>query len=166
MNDLTVTVTGWVATDPKLHVVPSGADLVSFRLASTSRFFDRGTNAWVDRDTEWFTVRVFRAAAQLILRSIRKGQPIVVVGRLHTNEWTAEKGQRTDLVIDAQTVGHDLTRGVAEFSRAVVKEEPADAHERANDEPIEEVEVEDVAADAEVVDPEVEDAKELEPAPF
>ena len=143
MNDLTVTVTGWVATDPKLHVVPSGADLVSFRLASTSRFFDRPNNQWVDRDTEWFTVRVFRAAALLVERSIRKGQPIVVVGRLHTNEWKADTGQRTDLVIDAQTVGHDLTRGVGTFTRAVVDAGPA-AAEPAVDEPIEEGEVHDV----------------------
>lgn len=156
MNDLTVTITGWVATDPKIHVVPSGTDLVSFRLASTSRFFDRAHNKWVDRDTEWFTVRVFRVAAQLVLKSIRKGQPIVVVGRLHTNEWKAETGMRTDLVIDAQTLGHDLTRGVADFARAVVDAEEA-TEEPAADAPIEEAEVAvDDAADEKV----------LEDAPF
>lgn len=120
MNDLTVTVTGWVATDPKLHVVRGGTDLVSFRLASTSRYFDRSTDAWVDRDTQWFTVRIFRAAAVLVERSVKKGQPVVVVGRLHTNEWNADSGPRVDLVIDAATVGHDLTRGVGDFRRAVV----------------------------------------------
>jgi single-strand DNA-binding protein len=162
MNDLTVTVTGWVATDPKLHVVPNGADLVSFRLASTSRYFDRANNSWVDRDTEWFTVRVFRAAALLVERSIRKGQPIVVVGRLHTNEWTADSGQRTDLVIDAQTVGHDLTRGVGEFTRAVVDAGPATAQEPAAEAPIEEAEVEVPEEEA----AEAAEEKALEPAPF
>jgi len=157
MNDLTVTVTGWVATEPKLHVVPNGSDLVSFRLASTSRYFDRPNNEWVDRDTEWFTVRVFRAAAFLVEESLRKGQPVVVVGRLHTNEWKADTGTRTDLVIDAQTVGHDLTRGVAKFTRAVVDAKPVAAEEPAADEAIE---------DAEVEDTEVEDAKVLEPSPF
>ncbi len=157
MNDLTVTVTGWVATDPKLHVVPNGSDLVSFRLASTSRYFDRPNNQWVDRDTEWFTVRVFRAAAFLVEQSLRKGQPVVVVGRLHTNEWTADTGTRTDLVIDAQTVGHDLTRGVAKFTRAVVDAKPAQSEEATQEEAIE---------GAEVEDSEVEDAKALEPAPF
>lgn len=121
MNDLTVTVTGWVATDPRIHVVPGGTDLVSFRMASTSRYFDRSQNVWIDRDTEWFTIRVFRAPALLVQRSVKKGQPVVVAGRLHSNEWKAESGMRTDLVIDAHTVGHDLTRGIADFARAVVE---------------------------------------------
>ena len=157
MNDLTVTVTGWVATDPKLHVVPNGSDLVSFRLASTARYFDRPNNQWVDRDTEWFTVRVFRAAAFLVEESLRKGQPVVVVGRLHTNEWTSDTGQRTDLVIDAQTVGHDLTRGVARFTRAVVDAKAAEAEDSAQEGAVEEAAVEDAEA---------EDGKVLEPAPF
>ena len=156
MNDLTVTVTGWVATDPKLHVVPNGSDLVSFRLASTSRYFDRANNQWVDRDTEWFTVRVFRAAAFLVEKSLRKGQPVVVVGRLHTNEWKADAGTRTDLVIDAHAVGHDVTRGVAEFTRAVVDAKTAETEEGAQE----------AVEDAVVEDQAVEDAKVLEPAPF
>ena len=148
MNELNVTVTGWVATDPKLHVVPGGTDLVSFRLASTSRYYDRNNNAWMDRETQWFTVRVFRAAALLVERSIRKGQPVVVAGRLQSHEWQAETGSRTDLQIDAQVVGHDLTRGVAQFTRAVV--EQAEADDAAKDEPLAEGEVDDGAADVEI----------------
>lgn len=119
MNDLTVTVTGWAATDPKLHVGAQGSTLVSFRLASTSRYFDRAKEEWVDNPTEWFTVRAFRNAAITIKQSVLKGQPVVVHGRLKSNEWEAEDGKRFDLVIDAFAVGHDLTRGIATFTRAV-----------------------------------------------
>ena len=119
MNDLTVTVTGWAATDPKLHVGSQGSTLVSFRLASTSRYFDRVKEEWVDNPTEWFTVRAFRNAAITISQSVTKGQPVVVHGRLKSNEWEAEDGKRFDLVIDAFSVGHDLTRGIATFTRAV-----------------------------------------------
>jgi single-strand DNA-binding protein len=166
MNDLTVTVTGWVATDPRIHVVPGGTDLVSFRMASTSRYFDRAQNAWIDRDTEWFTVRVFRAPALLVQRSVKKGQPVVVVGRLHSNEWKAESGTRTDLVIDAQTVGHDLTRGIADFARAVVEgnhvtvsESSGPEEPEQQGEQISEAEVGDELADVEL-DGEVLDADE------
>lgn len=148
MNELTVTISGWVATDPKLTVVPGGADLVTFRLATTSRYFDRANNEWRDRDTEWFTVRVFRAAGQLVSRSLRKGQPVLVVGRLHSHEWKADSGVRVDLVIDAQAVGHDLTKGVADFTRAVVETPAGQAAETAEpprDEPIDEASVEDVS---------------------
>ncbi len=118
MNDLTITVSGWVATDPRHVVGPTGTSLTSFRVASTSRYFDRATNAWADGATEWFTVRVFRGAAVTVMNSIEKGQPVVVTGRLKTNTWQAEAGERTDLMIDATSLGHDLTRGVATFTRA------------------------------------------------
>jgi single-strand DNA-binding protein len=118
MNDLIMTVNGWAATDPSQHVGPTGARLTSFRLASTSRFFDRDKGEWTDGRTEWFTVKVFRNAAITVANSIKKGQPVTVHGRFRTNEWEGEGGTRTDLVIDATSVGHDLTRGTAEFTRA------------------------------------------------
>ncbi len=118
MNDLTMTVTGWVATDPRHVVGPTGTRLTSFRLASTSRYFDRDKGVWVDGNTEWFTVRTFRNAAITIMNSIEKGQPVVVQGRLRTHQWDADAGPRTDLILDALSVGHDLTKGVATFTRA------------------------------------------------
>jgi len=118
MNDLTMTVTGWVATPPRHVVGPTGTRLTSFRLASTSRYFDRDKGVWVDGNTEWFTVRTFRNAAITVMNSIDKGQPVVVCGRLRTHQWDADAGPRTDLVIDASSVGHDLTKGVAVFTRA------------------------------------------------
>ena len=118
MNDLIMTVNGWVATDPSQHVGPTGARLTSFRLASTSRFFDRDKGEWTDGRTEWFTVKVFRSAAITVANSIHKGQPVTVHGRFRTAEWEGEAGTRVDLVIDATSVGHDLTKGTAEFTRA------------------------------------------------
>jgi single-strand DNA-binding protein len=118
MNDLTITVTGWVATEPRHVVGPTGTRLTSFRLASTSRYFDRDKGEWADGNTEWFTVRTFRNAAITVKNSIAKGQPVLVNGRLRTHEWDADAGPRTDLVIDAASVGHDLTKGIATFTRA------------------------------------------------
>ncbi|MBN2176358.1 MAG: single-stranded DNA-binding protein [Demequinaceae bacterium] len=118
MNDLIMTINGWVATEPSQHVGPTGARLTSFRMASTSRYYDREKGEWADGRTEWFTVKVFRSAAITVANSIHKGQPVTVHGRFRTAEWEGEGGTRTDLVIDATSVGHDLTRGTAEFTRA------------------------------------------------
>ena len=126
MNDLTMTVSGWVATAPKQHVGPSGVRMTTFRVASTSRFFDRDKNEWVDGRTEWFSVRCFRGAAITVANSIDKGQPVTVHGRFRTNEWESDTGPRTDLVIDAVSIGHDLTRGTATFVRAVADESLTD----------------------------------------
>lgn len=119
MNDVTMTVTGWVATEPRHVVGPTGTHLTSFRLASTSRYLDRDKGEWVDGHTEWFTVRVFRSASMTVKDSIEKGQPVVVQGRFSTHEWESDSGPRTDLIINATSLGHDLTRGVAKFTRAI-----------------------------------------------
>lgn len=118
MNELTITVSGWVATDTR-HIQGKGdLAVTSFRLASTPRYFDRERNTWVDGTTEWFTVRTFRGPAITVHASIKKGQPVVVTGRLRTTTWQAQDGPRWDMVIDATAVGQDCTRGTATFSRA------------------------------------------------
>ncbi|PKQ25290.1 MAG: single-stranded DNA-binding protein [Actinobacteria bacterium HGW-Actinobacteria-4] len=136
MNDLTMTVNGWVATEPKQNVGPTGVRLTSFRVASTARYFDREKNEWVDGRTEWFNVRVFRNPAITVGASIKKGQPVIVHGRFRTNEWESDTGTRVDLVIEATSVGHDLTRGTAKFTRAVGDEsliDPRDGSGQAAD---------------------------------
>ncbi|WP_062520039.1 single-stranded DNA-binding protein [Demequina silvatica] len=119
MNELIITVSGWAASDAKLFVGQGDLALTSFRLASTPRYFDRDKNAWVDGVTEWFTVRTFRSAAVTVEKSIKKGMPVVVTGRLRTSTWEAKDGPRVDHIIDASAVGPDCTRGmVKEFARA------------------------------------------------
>jgi single-strand DNA-binding protein len=51
---------------------------------------------------------------------VRKGDPVVITGRLEVDEWTGPDGQqRSGLVINASAVGVDATRGRVEFSRVV-----------------------------------------------
>ena len=169
MNDLTITVTGWVATDPKLVLTreENGTDMCSFRVAQTSRRFDRPTNEWVDVATEWFTVRVFRDAAHPVRRSIKTGQPVIVQGRLRTHEWATSAGEaRWDLQIDATSVGHDLTKGVGDFQRATVAsgsdartDAPAEAGELDGDVTGELTEEQIAAALAEVDDDAVDESE-------
>ena len=87
----------------------------------------------------------------------REGPPRGGSGRQHRRQWDADAGPRTDLVIDAVSVGHDLTKGVATFTRAtadasLVDENPSgDTASDGADEASEPVEAEseaEVGADA------------------
>jgi|GEM_PF-660400 len=118
MNELTITVVGWAATDVRTIVGKGDLSVASFRLASTPRYYDRERSRWVDGVTEWFTVRAFRSAAVTLGRSIRKGMPVVVTGRMRTSTWESKDGPRVDHVIDATAVGPDCLKGVAGFIRA------------------------------------------------
>ena len=51
--------------------------------------------------------------------SIRKGDAVVVHGRLRTDVWEREDGQSsTTYVVEATFVGHDLNRGTTVFLRS------------------------------------------------
>ncbi len=115
----TITLTGLVATTPRHLVTSEGLPITSFRLASTQRRFDRGSQTWVDGDTNWFTVTAFRHLATNAIGSIMKGQRVLVTGRLRVREWQTDEKRGTNVEIDADALGHDLSWGTAVFTRTV-----------------------------------------------
>lgn len=116
MND-SITVRGFVATEIKSSTTPGGVATASFRLGSTERRFDRSANAWVDGNTNWFTVQGYRQLAGNMGCSIRKGQRVIIVGRLKMRSWEKEGRIHHVAEIDAESVGHDLMWGSANFTR-------------------------------------------------
>ena len=118
-HSLDLTLVGWVGSDVRHFNAPGTVPFTSFRMASTRRWFDRREGAWRDGRTEWFTVKIWRSGALNVAESLRKGDPVVVHGRLSTEEWQADDGPRTSLVVEASAVGHDLTFGTSRFARTV-----------------------------------------------
>jgi len=90
--------------------------IASFRLAHTPRV--RRNGDWVDAPTTWITVTCFRGLAENVKASLHRGHPVLVAGRLRTNVWTKEGVTYERLILEATTVGHDLSRGIATFFRA------------------------------------------------
>ncbi|MFB9070032.1 single-stranded DNA-binding protein [Citricoccus parietis] len=107
-----------MATDPTIRNAQAGFPVGNFRLAATDRRFDREQNAWVDGNTNWFTVNLFRSLAQNAFTSLQKGQPVVVTGRLKIRLWETEERSGTAVEIEADTIGHDLSLGTATFQRS------------------------------------------------
>jgi len=119
-HELNLTLVGWLGTEPRHY--PGGGTttpFTTFRMASTRRWFDREKGEWIDARTEWFTVKAWRGAARNVAESLRKGDPVVVHGRLSTDEWNGPDGSRTTLVLDAIAIGPDLTYGTARYARTV-----------------------------------------------
>jgi single stranded DNA-binding protein len=126
MNEIQVTLRGNVATDPRYFQFADGNAVTSFRLASTSRWFDRERGEWVKRETTYLSVNCRRWLADNSYASLMKGQPVVVTGRLRERFWEAEGRRGHTLELEALTVGHDLSYGEAKYSR-VVRSEPGAA---------------------------------------
>jgi single-strand DNA-binding protein len=117
MYETTVTVQGWLGNDVTTRAV-GDAQVASFRVAATPRRYHRQTETWVDGHTQWYAVTAWRALADNCRRSLRRGDPVVVQGRLTVSTWTGRDGeQQSSLEIEAVHVGHDLTRGTSTFTR-------------------------------------------------
>ncbi|MEO5920321.1 MAG: single-stranded DNA-binding protein [Pseudolysinimonas sp.] len=114
----TISVTGLVATTPKHVVTSTGLTVTTFRLASTQRRFDRAEQKWVDGETNWYTVATFRQLATNVDASLQKGQRVIVTGRLRVRDWAVDDKRGTNVEIDADAVGHDLSWGTTVFTRS------------------------------------------------
>lgn len=113
----TVAVRGFVATEPRHLVTEGGLPITSFRLVTTRRRYNRQSSSWEDGGSNWYTVSAFRRLAVSAADCVSKGDPVLVSGRLCLREWTGEK-QGMTVEIEAESIGHDLTWGRSEFTRA------------------------------------------------
>jgi len=111
----TITITGLTATDPRHLVTSEGVAISSFRFASTDRRYNRATDKWEDGDTTWFTVSAFRGLAENVKASVKKGERLIITGRLRIRDWEAGAKSGTDVEIEADAIGHDLTWGTTQF---------------------------------------------------
>ncbi|RZU64846.1 single-strand DNA-binding protein [Microterricola gilva] len=115
-NDI-ITVLGVIGTDPEAKTTPSGVPLIKFRMASTQRKFDKNSSSWVDGNTNWYTVSAFRGLAANAIRSLHKGDPVIVTGRLHLRAWDTGERQGTSVDLEADVIGLDLQWGTASYQR-------------------------------------------------
>ncbi|QYF75088.1 single-stranded DNA-binding protein [Cryobacterium sp. PAMC25264] len=128
----TIALTGIVATTPRHLVTSSGLAITSFRLACRQRRFDRSKNSWVDADTNWYTVSSFRQLAQNVEQSVRKGEHVLVTGRLRIRDWENQDRSGTSVEVEADAVGHNLSWGTTSLVRSVP---PASAEQPGAEQP-------------------------------
>jgi single-strand DNA-binding protein len=117
MNDTMMTIVGNVVDSPRRRETKNGHDVTNFRVASTSRRYDREQERFVDNATLFVNVTCWRQMGLNVDKSIRKGQPVVVTGRYYMREYKVDEQLRTSYELEAVAVGHDLSRGTSEFTR-------------------------------------------------
>lgn len=117
INETTVTMVGNLVEDPKQRTTESGIDLAVFRLASTARKFDAQTGRHVDAGSLFLSVTCWRTLAGNVAASLRKGDPVVVTGRLFTRSYEKDGQTRSVVEMEAHAIGPDLARGTAVFRR-------------------------------------------------
>jgi single-strand DNA-binding protein len=117
MNETTVTIVGNLVDEPRMRTTESGVEVTNFRIASSSRRFDRETARWVDGGSLYLSVTCWRSLGVNVAASIGKGDPVIVHGRLFTRQYERDGQVRSAYELDAVAVGPDLARGTATFER-------------------------------------------------
>lgn len=116
--DAQIWMTGNVGGEVEYRQVRDDLAFASFRLACTPR--TRKAGDWVDGETTWIGVTCSRSLADHVKSSIGKGDPVIVVGRLRTTRWTDNQGvDQERMIIEATSIGHDLSRGTSAFRKAI-----------------------------------------------
>lgn len=119
IHDAQVHLAGYVATEPRFKKVAGDTSSVRLRVAYTARRRDKETGEWSDGPTSFVTIQCWRTLADNVSMSVHKGEPVLIMGRLQIRRFEDTQGApRTAVEVEASSVGHDLTRGVARFSRS------------------------------------------------
>ena len=113
-----VTLVGFVAQDPIQRPTKNGVLVTDLRVGATPRVQDRVTNEWRDGITSYYDVSCWRRLGENVRASLRKGDPVMIKGKFRARTYTDKNGAtRTVIDIVADTVGHDMNRGVANYLR-------------------------------------------------
>jgi len=96
-----VMIIGNVGSEPEMRFTPNGNPVTSFRVA-TSRVYTT-TNGERKEEIEWFSVVAWGRLAEQCNQFLNKGRRVYAEGRLRTNSWQGQDGQRhyrTEIVAD------------------------------------------------------------------
>ena len=118
MHEPHITLVGNVGNDPAIRFTPNGVGVCELRVATTPT--TKVGDEWVDKETLWFKVSCWRELGENVSQSLKKGDKVVVTGRLLQQTYERTDGtQGVSLVIDAQSVAVDLRRHPAKVMRPV-----------------------------------------------
>jgi single-strand DNA-binding protein len=129
-NGAMVTLAGHVAKEPSFTLVGSKPK-VTIRVAWNSRYQDRVTGEWKDGVTSFANVECWRNLANNVKASLCKGNAVVVTGKLRVREFEDREGRRrTAVEIHADSIGHDLSRGVTHLLPSLRQQAGGDGAEQ------------------------------------
>jgi single-strand DNA-binding protein len=91
-NDNTVTIVGNLADDPDLRHTTNGVAVANVRVAVNQRFFNKESNGWDERLDGFFTCTIWRDYAEHVKASLRRGDRVLVTGRLRSRSYEDKDG--------------------------------------------------------------------------
>lgn len=99
-----VILRGNVGQDPKITTFDNGGKVAQFSLATTERGYKKEDGTEVPEITDWHNIVVKRTGlAGIYEQYVKKGTPLLVVGKLRTRDYDDNAGQKryvTEVIVE------------------------------------------------------------------
>jgi single-strand DNA-binding protein len=125
----TITVIGNLVEDPTLRHTDSGTPVLSIRVAINERYQDK-SGEWKDGTPVFVTVTTWRQLAANTAETVRKGDQVLVAGRLRQRSYETDSGEkRSVLEVEADAIGPSLAYATATLTKTTrpQRDEPTPA---------------------------------------
>jgi single-strand DNA-binding protein len=100
----TITATGNLVFEPDFQVTQSGISRCKLRIACNERRKNQD-NTWSDGETSYFDIVLWRGLAEAAADQFKKGQPILVIGKVRVSKYEDKNGiERTAVEITADEI--------------------------------------------------------------
>jgi single-strand DNA-binding protein len=99
-------ILGNLTRDPELKSLPSGSKVTSFSVATNRVWKDQAGQK--QEQVEYHNIVVFGRQAETCAQYLKKGQQVLVEGRIQTRSWDGTDGKknyRTEILADAVQFG-------------------------------------------------------------
>lgn len=137
-------VLGNVTRDPEMRYTPNGQAVTNFSVATNRRW--KGQDGQDGEATEFHEVVVWGKQAENVTPMLKKGEPVLVEGRLQTRNWEGQDGvkrYRTEIIAETVIVlGRKSSGSYDKAPTSNPVEQIADSKDKAGNE--EEINIEDI----------------------
>lgn len=96
------TIVGRIGQDPELKYTASGTAVLTMSVATNEKFKATGHEEYTET-TEWHRVVLWRKLAEVIAEYAKKGNRVMVVGKIKTRNWENQNGDKqytTEIIAD------------------------------------------------------------------
>lgn len=123
MSDNITFQTGNLTREPELRFTQGGRAVCSFGIAVNRRYQQNGE--WKDADPTFFNVSLWGQPGENAAASLKKGDRVMVSGRLEIRTWDKEDGSKgTSVDIVADEIGVSTKFATCEVHRVARATEP------------------------------------------
>lgn len=105
----TINFKGRLGNDPEISFSANGTAIAKMRIVTNHRRLVDGD--WQDTDTSWWPVTAFGKQAEAAGDQLRKGDLVIVVGKIKQREWEKDGIKRTTAEVTADEVAKVVKAG-------------------------------------------------------